>query len=69
MNRHQFRRRQAGDGIALVALDLVVEAKFLQQPQDALGAGLVEVMDDDHGGSPGPHPFGRLSAAARNGLA
>ena len=35
--------------IALVALDLVGQPELLEQPQHALRARVVEVMDDDHG--------------------
>jgi hypothetical protein len=45
----QLRRRQHRLRVALVFLDLVFQAEFLQQPQDALGAGVVQVVDDDHG--------------------
>ena len=34
--------------VALVALDVVRQSELLQQPQDALRARVVEVMDDDH---------------------
>jgi hypothetical protein len=35
--------------LTLIADDLVGNAKLLQQPQHALGTGVVEVMDDEHG--------------------
>jgi hypothetical protein len=34
--------------VALVFLDLVFQAQFLQQPQDALRAGVVQMVDNDH---------------------
>ena len=49
MHRLQLRRRQPGGRVALVALDLVGRAQLLQQPQDALRARIVEVVDDEHG--------------------
>jgi hypothetical protein len=48
MNGFQLRWRQTGLRIALVRLDLVREPQLLQQPEDALGARIVEVMNDDH---------------------
>ena len=44
----QFGRGQHGLGVALVAPDLVGNAQLLQQPQHALGAGVVQVVDGDH---------------------
>ncbi|MNT49263.1 hypothetical protein D3C72_1861030 [compost metagenome] len=41
--------RQHGFRVALVALDLVVEAQFLEQPEHALRARIVQMVDDDHG--------------------
>ena len=49
MHRLQFRRREHGRGVALVALHLIGHAELLQQPQDALRARIVEMMDGDHG--------------------
>src|SRR3546814_151110 len=46
--RQQFRWRQHGLAIALVALDLVRDLQLFEQPQHALRAGVVEVMDGDH---------------------
>ena len=43
------RRRKIGDRVACVRNDLVLQSKLFQQPEDALRAGVVEVMDDDHG--------------------
>src|ERR1700680_4088657 len=51
MNRAQFRRR-AHVRPTLIADDLVGDAKFFQQPQHALGAGVIEMMDGEHGDSP-----------------
>src|SRR6185437_9370404 len=48
MHAPEFRRRQHGLRVALVALDLVRHAKFFQQPQDALRARIVEVVESDH---------------------
>jgi hypothetical protein len=36
MNLREFRRRQAGLLVTPVAFDFVLDAKFFQQPQDAL---------------------------------
>jgi hypothetical protein len=44
----QFRRRQHRLRIALVFLDLVVQAQFFKQPQDALRARVVQMVDGDH---------------------
>ena len=52
MDRAQLGRR-AHVGLALVADDLVGHAEFFQQPQHALRAGIVEMMDGEHGDSPG----------------
>src|SRR3981081_1254573 len=51
MDCAQFGRR-AHVRLTLVAHDLVRYAKLFQQPQHALGAGIVEVMNGKHGGSP-----------------
>ncbi len=45
----QLRRREASLRITLVFANLVRELQFLQQPENALGTGLVQVVDDDHG--------------------
>jgi aspartate carbamoyltransferase catalytic subunit len=42
------RGRRLHRRLALVALDLVGDAKLLQHPQDALRARIVEMVDDDH---------------------
>jgi hypothetical protein len=52
MNRAQFGRRPHVR-LTLIADDLVGNAEFFQQPQHALGAGIVEVMNGEHGVSPG----------------
>src|SRR5712691_9050264 len=51
MDRAQLRRR-AHVRLTLIADDLVSHAEFLQQPQHALGAGIVEMMDGQHGEFP-----------------
>ena len=48
MHGAQLRRRQHGLRVALVALDLVGQAQLFQQPEDALRARVVEVMESDH---------------------
>jgi hypothetical protein len=45
----ELGRRQKGGGIALVRLDLVGQAQLFKQPDDALGAGFVQVVQDYHG--------------------
>ncbi len=50
MNLLQFIGREVARRVALVAGDLIVQAEFLQQPEDTLGARIVEVVDSDHGG-------------------
>src|ERR1700681_4045524 len=52
MDRPHLRRR-THVRLALIADDLVGHAEFLQQPQHALGAGVVEMMDGQHGEFPG----------------
>ncbi|CAJ1887474.1 hypothetical protein OEJJJPPD_03158 [Aeromonas salmonicida] len=44
----QLGRRQKDGGVALVGLDLVGQAKLFEQPDDALGAGFVQVVQDYH---------------------
>ncbi len=44
----QLGRGGHGLGVPLVALDLVRQAELLQQPQDALRTGIVEMMDGQH---------------------
>ena len=41
----EFGRCQAGLFVAPVAFDLVFDSEFLEQPQDALRAGVFEVVD------------------------
>src|SRR6266849_4578527 len=41
-----------GLGVALIMLDLIRQAELLEQPEDALRARIVEVMDDDHASVP-----------------
>ncbi len=43
-----FRRREARDRVALVALQLVVDAELLAEPDDALRLRPAEVMDRQH---------------------
>src|SRR5258707_11000845 len=52
MHRAQLFRR-AHVGLTLIADDLVSKPKLFQQPQHALGAGIVEMMDGKHGDPPG----------------
>jgi hypothetical protein len=51
MDGGELRGREPGDSVALVALQLIGDAQLLQEPEDSLGATVVEVMDDEHGGS------------------
>jgi hypothetical protein len=44
--------RQHGLRVALIPLHLIGQAHFLQQPEDPLRAGIVEVVDGDHGAAP-----------------
>src|SRR5215469_2016199 len=60
MDRLQLGRRQPGLRIALIALDPIGEAQLLEEPQDALRSGVVEVVNDNHGHLP---PFGAASGA------
>ena len=48
MHLEQRRWRQHRLRVALVLLDLVRDDQLLQQPEHALRAGVVEVVDDDH---------------------
>ena len=43
--------RRAHVRLTLITDDLVGHPKLLEQPQHALGAGVIEVMDGKHGGS------------------
>ena len=49
MNLEQFGRRQHRLLVALVVHDLVGHAQFFKQPQNAVRARILKVMDDDHG--------------------
>jgi hypothetical protein len=40
--------REVGLWIALVEDDLVGERELFEQPEDALGAGVVQVVDGEH---------------------
>jgi hypothetical protein len=51
MDRAQLRRR-AHIRLTLIADDFVRHAKLFQQPQHALGTGIVEMMDGQHGEFP-----------------
>ena len=51
MDRAQLLRR-AHVGLALIAHDLVGHAEFFEQPQHALRARIVEMMDGQHGVPP-----------------
>ena len=60
MDRAKLGRR-AHVRLPLIADDLVGHAEFFQEPQHALRAGIVEMMDNEHGDSPGRRA--RLGAA------
>jgi len=49
MNLCKLRGRQPGLRVALIVLDLIGKPQFLQQPQNSLRAGVVEVMKREHG--------------------
>src|ERR1019366_5027435 len=50
----KLRRREHRLPVALVALHFVLEPELLQEPEDALRAGVIEVVKDDHRfGGPG----------------
>src|SRR5438105_6921475 len=51
MNGARLRRR-AHVRLTLIADDLVGDAKFFQQPQHALRAGVIELMNGEHGDFP-----------------
>src|SRR5882724_4364504 len=53
MDFRKLRRRQPRLRIALIAHHLVRRPKLLQQPEDALRARVVEMMERKHGRSPG----------------
>jgi hypothetical protein len=48
MNLFQFRRRQSSQLIPLILDDLIVEFEFFQQPENPLGAGVIEVVNLQH---------------------
>jgi len=50
VHRAKLRRREHRSCVALVALHFVLEAELLEEPEDALRAGVIEMMEDDHGG-------------------
>ena len=60
----QRLRREVRLRVALVVLDLVREAQLLEQPEDALGAGVVEVVDFEHGFSSGGAGHATTGASA-----
>jgi hypothetical protein len=63
MDGAQFRRR-AHVGAPLIADDLVGDAEFFQKPQHALRAGIVEMMDGDHGDFPWDRRLGAAPGGA-----
>ena len=50
VDRFQLRRSEPGCWVPLIMPDVIRNREFLEQPKDALGAGIVEVVDDDNGG-------------------
>lgn len=48
MNLAQFGRGEVGSGVALVVVNLVVDAQFLEQPEHPLRARVLEMMQYDH---------------------
>ncbi|VXA88095.1 hypothetical protein AERO8C_50562 [Aeromonas veronii] len=48
MDGLELGRRQKSGGIALIRLDLIRLAQLFEQPDDALGAGFVQVVQDYH---------------------
>ena len=48
VDRLELGRGQPGQVVAHVELDVVAGAEFLAEPQDALRARIVEVVDGDH---------------------
>ena len=74
MDRAQFRRREHGLRIARVSAHLVGETELFEEPERAMRARMVQVMDDDHGASnPQFQPAGpsslRRDLARRNSRA
>ena len=49
MHGAQLGRREHGVGIALIALDFVLDAQFFEHPEHALRTGIVEMVNDEHG--------------------
>ena len=52
MDFRKLRRRQPRLWIALIAHHLMGRAQFFQEPEDALRAGVVKVMQREHGALP-----------------
>ena len=50
MYRDQLRRSQSARLVAIVMDDLVFQTQLLEQPQDALRARVLQVMNGNHGG-------------------
>ncbi|MNY73328.1 hypothetical protein D3C86_2121010 [compost metagenome] len=48
IDRFQFRWREIGFRVALITFQLVRNSQLFQQPEYALGTGVVQVMHDDH---------------------
>ena len=48
VDRLERRRSPQRLGVPLVAAELVLQAELFEQPEDAMRAGVVEVMDGDH---------------------
>jgi hypothetical protein len=42
-------RREAGLGIAIIMTDLIRQGELLEEPENALGARFVEMMNCQHG--------------------
>src|SRR5215467_13860921 len=63
MHLLQLGRRQRNGLHALVEQDLVGRSQLLEQPEDALGARIVEMMDLQHGAAPGGPAAMRTGAA------
>ncbi|MEZ5894311.1 MAG: hypothetical protein R3C58_14355 [Parvularculaceae bacterium] len=61
VNRRQLFRREIGFLVARIAFDLIGNAEFFKQPQNALRAGVFKVMDDQHGCDPMKGLRARLS--------
>ena len=49
MHGAQLGGREHRVRVALIALDFILDAEFFQHPEHALRAGIVEVVDDEHG--------------------